>query len=71
MAKPKKLNAANVAGVLLLVFALGWWTVAHFVFAVRHPWATSTERLVHIVDVLLFRGVTYDELRPRSGKDAS
>jgi len=61
-------DIAKIAGVLLLVAVLFWWTVANFVFAVRHPWATSTERLIYLPTVMTFGSLDYDEARPR-GKE--
>jgi hypothetical protein len=49
-----KLNPYIVAAMM----ALGaWMTVGHFVFALRHPWATETQRFLHTADALLFRSV--------------
>lgn len=53
-----------ICGPLVIVFVL-WFFVANIVFAVRHPWATDTERLICIKEVLLFEKVPYSELRPR------
>ena len=61
-------DIAKISGVLLLVLVLGWWTVANFVFAIRHPWATSTERLAYLPTVMSFGTVDYDEARPK-GKE--
>ena len=45
-------------------YAVALWAVlAGVVFAFRHPWATDTQRLTHIVDALLFRSVPHQILR--------
>lgn len=44
---------------------IAWFMVANVVFAFRHPWATQTERLIHIADAVLFRKVPYSEMRGR------
>lgn len=46
--------------VLIFLFYLA---IASIVFALRHPWATRTEQLVHIVDVLKFNKISYKEMR--------
>lgn len=48
-------------GFLLLC----WMLVAEGVFAIRHPWATDTERFIHTFDALTFRFVPYRQMRPR------
>lgn len=52
-------------GILAVLAFLMWWFVASAVFAVRHPWATSTERTIHTGDALMFRQIPYNEMRPR------
>lgn len=48
------------------LFALvAWFFVAQMVFALRHPWATSTERIIYIGKVMTFGKVPYQEARPR------
>jgi len=33
------------------------------VFAFRHPWATDMERFIHIGDALVFKKISYQEMR--------
>lgn len=48
------------------LFALvAWFFIAQIVFSFRHPWATSTEKLVYIGKVMTFGKVPYNEARPR------
>jgi hypothetical protein len=37
--------------------------IASFTFAFRHPWATDMERLIHIGDALMFKKISYKEMR--------
>ena len=46
--------------VLIFLFYL---FVTTTVFALRHPWATSTERFIHIGDALMFNKISYKEMR--------
>lgn len=57
-------SSKEIAGGICL-FLIIWVVVAEIVFAVRHPWATDTERLLRIVDAMAFRKVPYNEMRPR------
>lgn len=38
-------------------------SIASVVFAIRHPWATDMERLIHIGDALMFNKISYTEMR--------
>jgi hypothetical protein len=40
-----------------------YWAIAAQVFAFRHPWATKTEQFLYTKEVLLFRTVSYKEVR--------
>ncbi len=42
-----------------------YFCIAQWTFAFRHPWATDTERFIHIPEALLFRSVPYKVMRPR------
>ena len=42
---------------------LFYLAIANVVFALRHPWATRTEQLIHIVDALKFNKISYKEMR--------
>ena len=44
-------------------------STANIVFAFRHPWATSTERFVHIGDALMFKKISYKEMRGMYDKE--
>jgi len=37
--------------------------VSSTVFAFRHPWATDMERFIHIGDALVFKKISYQEMR--------
>ena len=37
--------------------------VANVVFALRHPWATDTERFLYMREVLTFQRVPYEEVK--------
>lgn len=49
---------------IYLFFGLfAYFIVSNAVFAFRHPWATGTERFVHIGDALMFNKISYKEMR--------
>lgn len=52
------------ATIMGLIF-VAWVVIAEIVFAFRHPWASETERFLHIVDAMKFRKVPYETMRPR------
>ncbi len=45
-----------------LIF-LFYLCISSVVFALRHPWATRTEQMIHIGDALMFNKVSYKEMR--------
>jgi hypothetical protein len=46
-----------------IVIFLFYLAIASVVFALRHPWATRTEQMIHIGDALMFNKVSYKEMR--------
>ena len=55
---------------IYLLFGVWIYLVtANIVFAFRHPWATSTERFVHIGDSLMFKKISYKEMRGMYDKE--
>ena len=55
---------------IYLLFGVWIYLVtANIVFAFRHPWATSTERFVHIGDALMFKKISYKEMRGMYDKE--
>lgn len=56
---------AETAIVSLGLACVAWVIIAIITFGFRHPWATDTERLIHIFDALAFRKVPYSEMRER------
>jgi hypothetical protein len=40
-----------------------YWAIAAQVFAFRHPWATKTEQFLYTKEALLFRTISYKEVR--------
>lgn len=51
---------------LFVIIALSlslWLVVGTMTFKFRHPWATDTEILFHIKEALLFKRVSYNEMR--------
>ena len=48
-----------------LLALLGYVFVAQSVFALRHPWATDTERFLYFGRALVFGKVDYSDARPR------
>lgn len=58
----------GIASGLIKLIGFGllvWLVIAEAVFYFRHPWATETEAFVRMGDVLLFKEVPYEEMRPR------
>jgi hypothetical protein len=48
----------------VIALPLFLWLIAGTVsFQVRHPWATDIEIMFYIKDALLFRRVSYNEMR--------
>lgn len=48
--------------VISVVFSI-YLIIANIVFAIRHPWASQTERLFYLGDALLYKKLTYSEMR--------
>ena len=46
-----------------LIFFVVYLILTSWIFAFRHPWATDMERLIHIGDALMFKKVSYKEMR--------
>lgn len=52
----------NTIPWLIIVFLL-YLILTSWIFAFRHPWATDMERFIHIGDALVFKKITYKEMR--------
>jgi hypothetical protein len=48
---------------IITVLFVVYLVISTWIFAFRHPWATDMERLVHIGDALMFKKVSYKEMR--------
>ena len=46
-----------------LIFFVVYLILTSWIFAFRHPWATDMERFIHIGDALVFKKITYKEMR--------
>lgn len=53
---------SKIAPYALIFFAI-YLILTSWIFAFRHPWATDMERLIHIGDALMFKKVSYSEMR--------
>ena len=55
----------NIYSILPTVIlpSIMYWAIAAQVFAFRHPWATKTEQFLYTKEALLFRTVSYKEVR--------
>lgn len=51
-------------GWIFLAALMMWFFIAQIVFAFRHSWMTSTERLIWIKSAMQFRKVSFHEVRP-------
>jgi len=49
--------------IYLLILTAIYIIIANTVFAFRHPWATDMERFIHIGDALVFKKISYQEMR--------
>ena len=56
------LNIYSLLPTIALLSIL-YWAIAAQVFAFRHPWATKTEQFLYTKEALLFRTVSYKEVR--------
>ena len=52
----------KIAPYILLCFVV-YLIIASYTFAFRHPWATDMERFIHIGDALVFKKISYKEMR--------
>jgi hypothetical protein len=55
-------NIYSILPTTILLFIV-YWAIAAQVFAFRHPWATKTEQFLYTKEALLFRTVSYKEMR--------
>jgi hypothetical protein len=55
----------NIYSILptTILLCIVYWAIAAQVFAFRHPWATKTEQFLYTKEALLFRTVSYKEVR--------
>lgn len=49
--------------VTLLILVITYTAFAHTVFALRHPWATETERFLFSKEALCFERVSKHQMR--------
>ena len=56
-------NLLNKIVPYVLIFFVVYLILTSWIFAFRHPWATDMERLIHIGDALMFKKVSYSEMR--------
>ena len=56
------LNIYSLLPIIVLL-SIVYWAIAAQVFAFRHPWATKTEQFLYTKEALLFRTVSYKEVR--------
>lgn len=55
-------TAKELLFYIIILFLL-YWAIAAQVFALRHPWATKTEQFLHTKEVLLYKKISYKEVR--------
>ncbi len=55
--------------IYLLILTVIYIIIANTVFAFRHPWATDMERFIHIGDALVFKKISYQEMRGSYDKE--
>lgn len=49
--------------IFIIFLAVMYVAVATTTFAYRHPWATDIERFLYIKEALMFKKVSYKEMR--------
>lgn len=50
--------------VIFIIFLFVMYTaVATTTFAYRHPWATDVERFIYLKEALMFKKVSYKQMR--------
>ena len=47
----------------IVLLSIVYWAIAAQVFAFKHPWATKTEQFLYTKEALLFRTISYKEVR--------
>lgn len=57
-------NTTEKTLIMALIILGAWLFVANVVFAFRHSWMTTTERLIWIKSAMLFQKVQFHEVRP-------
>ena len=57
----------DIVSAIIVVLIL-WLAISCTVFRFRHPWATETETILNVHNALLFKKVSYDEMRPREAR---
>lgn len=55
--------------IYLLFGVFIYFIVANTTFSFRHPWATDMERFIHIGDALMFKKISYKEMRGMYDKE--
>lgn len=48
---------------IVVILSVVYLLISTWIFAFRHPWTTDMERLIHIGDALMFKKVSYKEMR--------
>jgi len=51
--------------IFVIFLTVMYVAIATTTFAYRHPWATDMERLIYIKEAVLFKKVTYKQMRDR------
>ena len=59
-----KNNLKAIGWIFMFIFVF-YMAIANVVFSIRHPWATDTERFIHIFDMMSFNKIEYNEMRER------
>ena len=55
--------------IYLFFGSFAYFMIANTVFAFRHPWATDMERFLHVGDALMFKKISYKEMRGMYDKE--
>ena len=51
--------------IFLIFLAIMYTAVATTTFAYRHPWATDMERFLYLKEAMMFKKISYKQMRDR------
>ena len=49
--------------IIIIFMAVAYWCVAGVTFALRHPWATQMEVMMHYKEMFTFQKISYEKTK--------